>query len=427
MRQSLGLRTSQQLSLTPQLQQSIRLLQLSTLDLNQEVQQMLELNPFLESDTQHEQDTSLEEIQRDWQANEQAQAELSDSFYENEDTTHLPISNTVLDWQQTQIEPHWDQADHDLHHEATHDAQIDVTIASDPSQDSFVEANYQNNFNSNNGPQDGSWLETLEAPARLSEYLAQQIRLLQLPQQQETAMFFLIHSISENGYLEESIEEVANNFIQQESNLDLNESIELFENVIPIFQSLEPTGLGARNLSECLTLQLQQLLRENKQVLGQSQYLTGLALRVCQHPLDLLAKRDYKLLAQLCSTTEQAIKEAAEIIRGLNPHPTKSFNEQPAQAVVPDVLVRQHGAIFEVFLNDQVVPKLLVNQSYADCLQYDKNVANVTLQKTLQEARWFIKSIHQRFDTILRVSRCIVDRQRLFFLKKGLLRLNLWY
>ena len=417
MRQSLGLRTSQQLSLTPQLQQSIKLLQLSTLDLNQEVQQMLELNPFLESESNNEPDTSFEEIQRDWQANEQANAELSDSFYDNEDTSHLPISNTVIDWQQTQIEPHWDQSDHELHHESTHDAQIDVTVASDPSQDTFAETNSHNNFNSNNGPQDGSWLETLEAPARLSEYLAQQIRLLQLPEQQEIAMFFLIHSISENGYLEESIEEIANHFIQQESKIDLNASIELFENVLPIFQSLEPAGLGARNLSECLTLQLQQLLRENKQVLGQTQYLTGLALRICQHPLDLLAKRDYKSLAQLCSTTEQAIKEAAEVIRSLNPHPTKSFNEQAAQAVVPDVLVRQHGNIFEVFLNDQVVPKLLINQSYADCLQYDKNAANLTLQKTLQEAKWFIKSIHQRFDTILRVSRCIVDRQHLFFEK----------
>ncbi len=419
MRQSLGLRTSQQLSLTPQLQQSIRLLQLSTLDLNQEVQHMLEQNPFLESDSGDEKETSLEELQRDWQENEQANRELQDSFFELSDEASSLPKHELIDWQQTQQESHWDLPDQEIASELTPDAQIDTTVASDPNQDSFLDIYAANSANL----QESSWLESIEAPAALGDYLAQQIRLLALPLDQELAMFFLAYSLNDNGYLEDSLMELADSFSQQTPGLAQEQALELIELVLPFLQNLEPIGVAARSLPECLSLQLQQMLRDNKQLLGQSQYMAGLALKICQHPLDLLAKRDYRLLAQLCSSTEQAVKEAADLIRRLNPQPAKGFHEKATQSVVPDVLVRQLGSIFEVFLNDQVVPKLFVNQTYADCLQYDKSVASVSLHKTLQEAKWFIKSIHQRFDTILRVSRCIVERQHLFF-EKGAFNLK---
>lgn len=193
MRQSLGLRTSQQLSLTPQLQQSIRLLQLSTLDLNQEVQHMLEQNPFLESDSGDEKETSLEELQRDWQENEQANRELQDSFFELSDEASSLPKHELIDWQQTQQESHWDLPDQEIASELTPDAQIDTTVASDPNQDSFLDIYAANSANL----QESSWLESIEAPAALGDYLAQQIRLLALPLDQELAMFFwLIRSMT---------------------------------------------------------------------------------------------------------------------------------------------------------------------------------------------------------------------------------------
>lgn len=418
MKQSLGLRTSQQLSLTPQLQQSIRLLQLSTLDLHQEVQQMLELNPFLEADaTEPESVLSLEAIQMQQQAHEQLASPepVDESFDELAEPLHLAQSTAVLDWSNSQQESHWDAADDTAFLQPDLDAQIDFTVASDTTL--YADTPMQSSFQSRmrHESQDGSWLDTLEAGSSLAEDLVQQIRWLQLPQKQEWVMFFLAHSINQDGYLEETTEQLASAFVEQQPNLEFQEAIELFENVIPIFQGLEPTAIGARTLSECLRLQLQQLLRDNPQRYGAGHYRIGLALKICQHPLELLAKRDYKSLAQLCSAPETSVKEAAKIIANLDPYPARKFQTSTTQTVVPDVLVKQQGSVFEVFLNDQVVPKLLVNQSYAECLQYDKSAAHQSLQKTLQEARWFIKSIHQRFDTILRVSRCIVERQHLFF------------
>jgi RNA polymerase sigma-54 factor len=190
-----------------------------------------------------------------------------------------------------------------------------------------------------------------------------------------------------------------------------------------LLQSLEPVGVGARHLAECLQLQLQALLRADGLTparLG----LLELCLRICSQPLDLLARRDIKRLMPLCDASDAALREAIALIGRLEPKPGRRFVSVERNIVVPDVLVVQVGkgsqARFRVQLNADVMPRLRVHDIYANALRQHKAggreaSSHAALQQRLQEARWFIKNIQQRFDTILRVSTAIVERQKSFF------------
>jgi RNA polymerase sigma-54 factor len=191
-----------------------------------------------------------------------------------------------------------------------------------------------------------------------------------------------------------------------------------------LLQSLEPTGVGARHLAECLRLQLQALLKQGDPDVADPA-IVKVALRICAQPMELLARRDVKRLAQLCGATDVAVREAIALIGRLEPKPGRRFVNVERNIVVPDVLVVQTGqgaqARFRVRLNTDVMPRLRVHDIYANALKQHKGGGNdaasyAALQQRLQEARWFIKNIQQRFDTILRVSTAIVERQKSFFL-----------
>jgi RNA polymerase sigma-54 factor len=182
-----------------------------------------------------------------------------------------------------------------------------------------------------------------------------------------------------------------------------------------LLQNLDPPGVGARNLAECLMLQLRALQDD-----APDHALCPVAIKVCQQPIDLLARRDVKRLAQMCGGSEGEVKSAIALITRLEPKPGRRFIDVERNVVVPDVIVTQAGsgtrAQFRVQINPDVLPRLRVHDVYAGALKAHRGEGHQALQQRLQEARWFIKNIQQRFDTILRVSTAIVERQRNFFI-----------
>jgi RNA polymerase sigma-54 factor len=246
---------------------------------------------------------------------------------------------------------------------------------------------------------------------------------LRLSDTDRAALRFLIENLNDDGYLEDSLEELAANLQGGEPQDD--EALEAYEELVSRLQMalrllhhMEPVGVGARDLAECMSLQL-QALREQQD----DPSLCDLALAMCKQPLDWLAKRDLKRLGQAVGGSEAELKAALTLIARLEPKPGRRFVDVERQIVIPDVIVtrigndRQGQPRFRVILNPEVMPKLRVQEIYANALKgAGKGDTASGLQQRLQEARWFIKNIQQRFDTILRVSQAIALRQRNFFI-----------
>ena len=256
------------------------------------------------------------------------------------------------------------------------------------------------------------WVHTQES---LTEHLHRQALALRLSDVDRAALRFLIESLTEDGYLEDPIETLAQGLAGTDDPEQLDELVHHFTVALRLLQSLEPTGVGARNLAECLGLQLRALLQEG----AADAETVQAALCICGQSLDLLARRDVRRLVQLCGCSEERTRAAMALITRLEPRPGRRFADVERNAVVPDVLVTRSGRSgqnFVVQLNPEVMPKLRVHDVYAGALRGHRGgEGHQALQQRLQEARWFIKNIQQRFDTILRVSRAIVERQKNFF------------
>ena len=228
---------------------------------------------------------------------------------------------------------------------------------------------------------------------------------MRLSEEDRAALHFLIESLNDDGYLEDTLASLAAGLAGE----DLEQAEELehhFSVALKLLHHMEPAGVGARNLAECLSLQLLDCKNTEE---------TRAAMAICLQPMELLAKRDVKRLTQLCGFSEGAIKLAIGLIGRLDPKPGRRFVNVERNVVVPDVLVIKAGRGFKVSLNGEVMPKLRVHDIYANALKQHKGQGGAALQQRLQEARWFIKNIQQRFDTILRVSTAIVERQKAFF------------
>jgi len=263
------------------------------------------------------------------------------------------------------------------------------------------------------GDEDVDATELARGDETLQSHLHRQALSLHLGEEDRCALSFLIESLNDDGYLDESIESLAAGLAGD----DLEEREELvhrFTMALRLLQHLEPVGVGARSLAECLTLQLQAM-----EAAGDVQDARATALQICAQPMELLARRDVKRLAQLCGETEARIKAGMALITRLEPKPGRRFVDVERNIVIPDVLVtriaRGGQPRFRVQLNPDVMPRLRVHDIYASALKSHKGEGHQALQQRLQEARWFIKNIQQRFDTILRVSNAIVERQKSFF------------
>ncbi len=391
MKQGLSLRVSQHLALTPQLQQSIRLLQLSTLELSQEVEQMLDENPFLEvaEDTAPREDFGLG----------QTDTPVSQEIREFESTTEVSSSSAPDDSgpsSSTDAEP-------------SSEAKLEESWDGDGSVDTAPDDNEWGGDatprKNNNEDSDVDATELARSQESLQEHLHRQALSLRLSPEGKAALHFLIESLNDDGYLEDSLASLAAGLAGDD--LEQLEAVEHeFAVALKLLHHMEPAGVGARNLAECLSLQLLDCRNCDE---------TRAAIAMCQQPMELLAKRDVKRLAQLCGFPDAVIKGAIALIGRLDPKPGRRFVNVERNLVVPDVLVVKSGRGFKVSLNSDVMPRLRVHDIYANALKQNKGQGGAALQQRLQEARWFIKNIQQRFDTILRVSSAIVERQKNFF------------
>ena len=398
MKQGLSLRFSQHLALTPQLQQSIRLLQLSTLELSQEVEQMLDENPFLEvnEDAAPREEFGLAQldtpVSQDIQELESA-PELIASYAIDSGAT---ASNNTKDTAESSVE---DSSEPKLEESWEGDGMVDST----PDDGEWGNDAAPRKNNIDDSDVEASNLvgehETLQA------HLHRQALSLRLSDIDCATLHFLIESLNDDGYLEDSLASLAE-VLTGGDMLQTEELMQHFSLALKLLHHMEPAGVGARNMAECLSLQLLDC-KDCEDVRA--------AIAMCQQPMELLAKRDVKRLAQLCGFAESVIKNAIGVISRLDPKPGRRFANVERNVVVPDVIVAKAGRGFKVTLNSDVMPRLKVQNIYANAVKQNKGAGGQALQQRLQEARWFIKNIQQRFDTILRVSIAIVERQKNFF------------
>jgi RNA polymerase sigma-54 factor len=353
MKPSLQLKLSQHLSLTPQLQQSIRLLQLSTVELEQELEKYLLENPLLERGDEAFVPTLPERAQ--------AQDAAEKGPGETEMTS--PAVAEEESWQG----------------EGENEGRY---------------ANASGSFNDD----DGDFQDARAATTTLREHLSWQLGLIGLPTRDRTLVQCLIEALDDDGYLTQSLEELA-------ASLPAELAIETVELQIALchLQNLDPTGVGARSAQECLLLQLKARPEDETQLL---------ALRIVADHLDLLAGRDFVRLKKIVECNDERLRMAQDLIRSLNPRPGAKFAAADTHYITPDVVVRKVRGQWSVNINSDAYPRLRINSLYARILSRQRGS---TLAGHLQEARWLVKNVQQRFDTILRVAQEIVDRQRSFF------------
>ena len=408
MKQGLSLRISQHLALTPQLQQSIRLLQLSTLELGQEVEQMLDDNPFLER--------SVVEAERESFGLAQSDAPVSRSDQELEVTTYSGAD--YADGTRAKAENDTEETGFQADDSPSWDGDGSVSLGPDDSEWGG-EARAKGNNLSSDDEMDAT--ELARNQESLQSFLHRQALALRLSAEDSAALRFLIESLNDDGYLEDDLDQLARGLAGDDPQ-QIEQLVHHFTVALGLLQSLEPTGVAARNLAQCLSLQLKAIQRNADSTAEPA--VVAAALRICEQPMDLLARRDIKHLVPLCGASDTTVRAAITLIGRLEPKPGRRFVDVERNVIVPDVLVLKVGSgalvKFQVRLNPEVMPRLRVHDIYANALKGHKaggsDAANVlALQQRLQEARWFIKNIQQRFDTILRVSSAIVERQKSFF------------
>ena len=373
MKQSLQLRTSQHLALTPQLQQSIRLLQLSTLELHQEIEQILGDNPLLER-----LDDPLDRSVR----------LLADGAINN-----APANSEAPPAPGQQAEGEAAPAP------AAEGEGSDGAADGERSDADWSEGG---SGSSGSGGEDEDGRPQLEACAiTLREHLMEQVREATLSARDRALAELVIDALDDNGYLDEPLDEIHARLPEE---LDIE--IEELRCALALVQSMDPVGVGARSAAECLALQIRRMP-------GVAMVTRRMALTIVEGYLGWFAQREYSKLKKALDCDDEDLREVQAVVRQCNPHPGAAFAANVSDYVVPDVIVRRAKSGWAVTLNQDVMPRLRVNSLYASLLKQGKSEAQMGAQ--LQEAKWLIKNMRQRFDTILRVAEAIVERQRNFF------------
>ncbi|MDD5319964.1 MAG: RNA polymerase factor sigma-54 [Methylococcales bacterium] len=359
MKQSLHLRLGQQLTMTPQLQQAIKLLQMSTLDLQQEIQQALESNMMLE-------------ISEDENTIVQVADAAPEKKIENSDTHTSEGSQTDIP-EELPIDSSWDDI-------------------------------YESVMESGNSSSEAIEFETQRCKtSTLLDHLLWQLEISRFSERDHAIAMAIIDAINENGYLSSSPEEIFQGLQNQLDDLDFDEVNAILHRI----QHFDPSGIAAIDLSDCLRLQLQQL--------PESTPYRQEALAVVSHYLKLLATHEQEKLMRRLGVTEWQLDEIVALIRTLDPKPGAKIQDSDSEYVIPDVYVTKQNDKWQVNLNPDIAPKLRINPFYSALIKRaDNSKDNACMKDHLQEAKWFIKSLHSRNDTLLRVARSIVEKQTAF-------------
>ena len=365
MKPGLQLKLSQHLALTPQLQQSIKLLQLSTIEMQQEIERYLLENPMLERDD----DSGSESF---------ALAQQFDSPGSSERESSSKASE-----------------------EGERDRDGEVPEAPSEVDDDRWAADAGTFTGAGRDEDDDSDAHDIHAAnVSLRDHLGWQLGMTQLSERDRSLVRFLIEALDDDGYLSTPLQELLET-LPPEYEIELDE----LEIALRHIQNFDPTGIGARNLSECLALQLKALPQEATR---------DLALIIVEKQLELLAARDFTKIKRQNACDDEMLREAHSLITSLNPRPGADYAQVEARYITPDVVVKKLKGKWTAYINPDAYPRLRINRLYAEILARQRR-GNGNMTAQLQEARWLIKNVQQRFDTILRVTQAIVERQRQFF------------
>jgi RNA polymerase sigma-54 factor len=343
---AIALRLRQHLTLTPQVQQALRLLQMSALEFAQEMEQALSENPFLE-----EKETTP-------------------------DGAPAAPGEAPADAGETQVE------------------------SSPPGLDDLAPAGESSGSGSDREQQE-EWSGVADVAPTLQDHLRSQLMISQMDDRDRALAHMIIDSLDDDGYFKVSFEELAA-MVPAEHDVRPDE----FAAALRLVQSLDPAGVGARSLEECLCLQIEALPADTP--------ARDTALAICHGHLPLLGNREWARLQHAVGCDEAALHRARNLIKSLDPRPGHRFGSTEARYVIPDVLVRKVREKWTATINPASLPRVRLNRVYADAIS-NRGQSNQSLSRQLQEARWLLRSIEQRFATIQRVADAIVARQRGFF------------
>ncbi|WP_316366911.1 RNA polymerase factor sigma-54 [Candidatus Thiodiazotropha sp. CDECU1] len=373
MKQALQLRLGQHLTMTPQLQQAIRLLQLSALDLSQEVQEVMETNPMLEVEEEFGQQNTTKE------------GEAADSGVSEQSAAVDANSNDINNEREIKTDAP----------QATEELPVD-------SEWSDVYDSYQPTSSGGGETNDHDYLMHNSSATTLHDHLVWQMNLTPFSPQDIAIATNIIDGINEDGYYTGDPEEVLESLNDEEA------TIEDINAVLHRIQAFDPPGVGAQGPQDCLLIQLNQL--------PESTAYRQLAIKLCRDYFNLLTAQDQNQIIRRMKINQDELVAVMQLIRTLNPHPGSLIASSEPDYVIPDVFVSKQNGRWIVELNGEVTPKLRVNTGYANLIRRaDQSEDNTFLKNHLQEARWFIKSLMSRNETILRVASKIVEYQRGFF------------
>lgn len=364
MKQSLQLRLGQQLTMTPQLQQAIRLLQLSVLDLQEEMQEAVETNPMLEVDEGEDRSSEEQGPVKEAEKPEQQDSEVRVDREEMPD--ELPVDT---DWESVYEPP--------------------VTAPRERASGESA---------------DSDFLAQRSQANTLYDHLMWQLNLTPFSDTDRIIATTLIDSINEDGYLKADLEDLRQGLLNGEDDIQTDE----VEAVLHRLQAFDPPGVGARNPQECLALQLQQLPVDIPN--------RDLAILLVEDHFDLLAAQERAQIKRRLKIDDTTLSAVMELIRSLSPRPGVQVSDQASQYVIPDVVVNKKNGRWQVEMNPEAMPRLRINAGYASLVKRaDQSDDNTFLRNHLQEARWLLKSLQSRHETLLRVAISIVNFQRAFF------------
>ncbi|MGD8784944.1 MAG: RNA polymerase factor sigma-54 [Thioalkalispiraceae bacterium] len=366
MKQALQLRLGQHLTMTPQLQQAIKLLQLSTLELQQEIQEALDSNLMLEVAEEGDNEADNQAKGAD-ETEQQAQPEKAeqDSVETDSIPDDLPVDSA------------WD------------DIYDNIQTGPVSSSSSYQDSDREQEVGDTN-------------TESLQEHLRWQMQLTPFSDTDLLIADAIIDAIDDDGFLRTNIEDILQ-MLPEDREIELDEVVAVLHQI----QNFDPPGVGARDVQESLLLQLRQFADDS--------WENNTVIKLIEEHFDLLANRDFNQLMRKLNLSEEALKDIIEIIQSLNPRPGSQITSSKAEYIIPDVIVRKIKGKWKVELNPEAAPRIRINAQYANLAKQARNSEDSTyLKNHLQEARWFIKSLASRNETLLKVATCIVERQRAF-------------
>mgnify|MGYP005849734161 CR=1 FL=1 len=377
MKQSLQLKLGQQLTMTPQLQQAIRLLQLSTLDLQQEIQEALDSNPMLETE---EGSGDSDEKADSAQNREDRARDEQNAGSAGQETTETATAGATADWNES------------IPNDLPVDTSWDDVYQSAPSPSAGPMDDENSDYDSRRGTTDS-----------LYDHLMWQLNLTPMSDRDRIIAMTLIDAIEPNGMLANSLDDIFAGLKEDWEELEFDELLAVQHRL----QQFDPPGVASQNLSECLLVQLGQLPADTP--------CLEAAKTIVRHYLPQLGNRDYRQLMRRTRLKEAELSRTIALIQSLNPRPGDQIASGDVEYVVPDVFVEKREGRWVVELNPDIAPRLRINSNYASMVKRaDSSSDNTFLKDNLQEARWFLKSLQSRNETLLKVASCIVEKQRDF-------------